>query len=189
MDREKMESERALFGSDYRCNRTADISVKDGDGVNPRRMMRQIAVLKAENDRLNQAYAAIVESEREHHNFFQSTRDAIVVFDHEMCLLKANPAAVRLLGRPCLTDMHNFCMENIFADPAILDDLIKELLFTGIVDDFETVLCSRNRDEQWPVVIVSGFVHLDGNGQPKHFEFVFTDITDRKKLEAQLLQV
>ncbi|MBW2710097.1 MAG: response regulator [Deltaproteobacteria bacterium] len=184
-----MKSERELFGSDCRCNRTADISVKDGGRVNPSRMMRQIAALKAENDRLTQAYAAVVESERECHIFFQSAREAIVVFDHDMRLLKANPASVRLFGYSRLTDMKNLCLDNIFAEPGILDDLLKELLFTENLDGFEAVLCSRNRDKQWPAVIGSGFVHPDENGQPKHFEFVFTDITDHKKLEAQLLQV
>lgn len=157
-----------------------------GEEMDPCRLEQRMAELKAENEHLSQIYAAVLESEREHHNFFQSTREAIMVFDHEMRLLKANPASVRLFGHSRLTDMQGLCLDNIFVEPGILDDLLKKLLFTGHADDFETVLCHKDRNKQWPVVIGSSFVHFDSNGRPKHFEFVFTDISKRKNLEAQL---
>ncbi|MCP4575325.1 MAG: response regulator [Deltaproteobacteria bacterium] len=160
-----------------------------GDGRGLHRLEQQVAALKTENDYLTRTCAAVVESEREYHHFFQSTREAILVFDRDMRLLKANPASVRLFGYSRISDIRNMCLDNMFLDPGILDGLLKALLFEGSIGDFETVLCCDHPNERRPVVIGSGFVHFDDKGQLKHFEFVLTDITERKKLEAQLFQV
>ena len=152
------------------------------------KLEQRMAAMAKENEDLTRAYNAVLESEREHYNFFLNTREAIAVFDGELRLLKANPALLRLLGYSHSTEIQNFYMERIFADPGILDDLLKELLFRGNADDFETVLCRKGSNDQWPTVIGNGFVHFDGSGRIKHFEFAFTDVTKRKELEAQLLQ-
>ena len=179
-DRARMEFEGKAFIEDCRSM---------GVGMDFCRMAQRMAALEKQNEALVREYTAVLESEREHHNFFQSTREAIVVFDHEMRLLKANPASVRLFGYSRMTDMRDLCLDNLFAEPAILDDLLKELLFAGSIGDFEAVLCRKDLGEQRTVVMGSGFVHSNGNGSPRHFEFVFTDISKRKELEAQLLQV
>ncbi len=152
----------------------------------PFQKMEEIAMLMAENNRLNRAYAELLEREQEYHNFFESTRDAIVILDHELQLIEANPAAVRLLGYPSGSAMKSIPIERIFAETGILDHLLKTLLKTGKIENLETTLCPKEKDQRCPVVIGSGFIHMDAKGEPRHFEFVFTDITERIDAERAL---
>ena len=156
--------------------------------MNPEHPERRIEALEEENRKILSRYRELAEKAWEYKHFIENTRDAIVIFDHELLLLHTNPAAVRLLGYAGRSDIDRVGIECVFARPDILDDLLYKLLSHGAVDHFETTLCQKNPDKEKPEVIGSGFSHLDSRGRIKHLEFIFTDITESKKMQQRLQQ-
>ncbi|MEC4684961.1 MAG: PAS domain S-box protein [Nitrospirota bacterium] len=133
-----------------------------------------------------EARRALRESERRYRNFFMDdiTGDFIATPDGE--LLDCNPAFLRMLGFKSVEEARKHNMTTLFSSPEASDDLLNLLIKDKKVLDHELEM--RRVDGKPIQVIENVFGKFDSNGNLIEIQGYLIDITERKRLEQQLLQ-
>ena len=133
-----------------------------------------------------EARHALSESERRYHNFFMEDITGDFIATPEGELLDCNPAFVRILGLKSAEEAKKHNMITLFSSPEASDDLLKLIRKEKKVLDHELEM--RRVDGKPIHVIENVFGKFDSNGYLIEIQGYLIDITERKKLEQQLLQ-
>ena len=129
---------------------------------------------------------ALLESEKRYRELFEESKDTIFIVDTRGNLVDINPAGSELLG---------YTKEELLALDLVRDLNIskqarlqfrKELVPQGFVKDAELEL--RRKDGSIVVVTVSASLMRSPKGKLSGYRGIAHDVTERKRMEQQLLQ-
>ncbi|HQR47406.1 MAG TPA: sensor domain-containing diguanylate cyclase [Thermoanaerobaculia bacterium] len=115
--------------------------------------------------------------------FVRSLREGIYVSTPDGRVLEGNPAFFRMFGVSSLEELGR--VPDLLVDPGARDRELELLARDGVVRDFE--LGIRRKDGELRTVIDTCYVCGDPATGEKVFHGILIDITDRKRLEEQLL--
>lgn len=115
----------------------------------------------------------------------QNLHEGIYVTNREGDILDANPAFLEMLGVKSIEEARSLRAFDLLVDPAERERELALLDRDGAVRDFE--LRMRRRDGAIRTVIDSSFASRDSSGAVV-YRGILVDITERKRLENQLLE-
>lgn len=151
-------------------------------GLEQRLMRETNQALHAEIAQRKQAEAKI----REQATLLDAARDAIFVSDLEHRVMYWNKSAEEVFGWPQEEILGSRFSEVLFKDaPAKVDEACRFVLERG---EWQGELTATRRNGH-PVVLASRWTLIrEENGRPKSILIINTDITEKKRLEAQFLR-
>lgn len=128
---------------------------------------------------------ALKESEQKYRSLFEDSRDAIFIINHEGDFIDANRAAYNLFGfsRESLMKM-NF--SRLFVSSLSFSSLRYGLELNGYIRETEIKILNKNNDRIECLLTMSP---QKGKGDEIiGFQGIIRDVTERKKLEAQVIR-
>jgi PAS domain S-box-containing protein len=149
-------------------------------------ILREALVFKRkEVDERNLVEAALRESENKYRTIFENVQDVFYRVDLDGIILELSPSIIQysgysreeLIGKP---------VEMVYYNPADRIEFIQKIMDKGILTDTELSL----KDKQGNPRITSASAHkyFDSNGILVGIEGSLRDITERKKIEAALVE-
>jgi PAS domain S-box-containing protein/putative nucleotidyltransferase with HDIG domain len=126
------------------------------------------------------------ESEEKFRSLFESTHEAIGASGPDGRIISANPAMARVLGCENPQDLVGIPAVQLYADQAERNRLFDELLANGFVENFELTLRKQDGSNRPVRILGNAVLHTDAQGNIKRADFIFSDITERKKAEEAL---
>jgi two-component system, cell cycle sensor histidine kinase and response regulator CckA len=131
-----------------------------------------------------QAERALVESELNYRALFQESRDAVVITSREGRVIDANHAFIELFGFN-EEEVRNMDILRIYPDPEMRKQFQQDIEKTGSLKDYEVK--RRRKDGTEMDCLISSTVRSDDQGNIIGYQGIISDITDRKRLEKELL--
>lgn len=128
---------------------------------------------------------ALRESEKRYRTLFRDSRDAIFITTKEGRFIDFNHSAQDLFGYT-RQEMIRLNVENLYATPDEREKFHRDIEQTGSLRDYEVKL--RKKDGTVIDCLLTASLRLDDEGNIVGYHGIIHDITDRKKLEQQLLQ-
>lgn len=125
---------------------------------------------------------ALRDNELKYRNIFERSKDAIFLADTDLRFFTVNAATSMLLGYTA-QELSDMTFYELMADPDEAGKL-KQLLQTGEVDDVETDLLNKNREER--ICIFSATV-IERPDSTKYVQGILHDITGLRKAEKSVL--
>lgn len=133
------------------------------------------------------AEKALQESEQNYRSLFEESKDVVYISTPEGKFLNINPAGVELFGYSSKEEILQIDItRDIYANPGDREYFQQILAKQGYAKDYEVVF-KRKDGEQLIVVLTTTAVHGE-NGNTIAYRGIMKDITERKRLEQQLLQ-
>ena len=105
----------------------------------------------------------------------------------EGLFLEANPALARMFGYNSIEKFLRVKVSAFYQEPGERSVTMRELLRTGKFVDFELRL--KRKDGQLIYATVTGTAHRGANGDIDWFDGVIEDVTERRRLERQILEI
>jgi two-component system, cell cycle sensor histidine kinase and response regulator CckA len=135
---------------------------------------------------LRRAQEALRESEERYRHIVETASEGICSLDAELRITFANGAFARMLG--CTPEELLGAPTERYVFPAELDESRRHMdaRRQGVAEQYERRLQRKDGKECW--CLVSGAPILDSDGRFAGSLGMFTDITDRRRLEEQLRQ-
>ncbi len=115
----------------------------------------------------------------------ENLHEGIYVTNRDGEILDANPAFLEMIGVASIEEARALTAKELLVDPSERDRELALLDRDGSVRDFEIRL--RRRNGEIRTVIDSGFATRSSNGEMV-YRGILVDITERKRLENQLLE-
>lgn len=149
---------------------------------------RTLATIEDITDR-KRAEVALTESEERYRSLvdnlnvgvYRNTADAAGRF------LQANPALARMHGYDSVDEFMTMKVADLYENPADREAFVAILLKTGAVTNFEMRL--KKKDGTTIFCAATAKAHYDADGQVDWVDGMIEDITERKRLERQLLEI
>jgi two-component system cell cycle sensor histidine kinase/response regulator CckA len=134
---------------------------------------------------LKHAEKSLIKSEKKYRALFEASKDTILVSDTKGRLIDVNQAGIELFG---YTKEELLLMDpvKLYCNPEDRMLLWKKLYSSGSVNDYELEM-KRKDDEKIILSLSVSFVR-DDEGKIFGHRGIGRDVTERKKLERQLLQ-
>jgi PAS domain S-box-containing protein len=126
------------------------------------------------------------ESEIRFTELFESLREGLIFTSLEGHVMDANPAMIRMLGYDTKEELKAVPFREVYEDPSKRDLLIRKLVESGSIQDWELVL--HRKDGRKIHCLASGSVSRDPLGRVIRLQGTFVDITERIEMEKRLRQ-
>lgn len=131
---------------------------------------------------------ALKESEEKYRNIFENTLDGVFQITHEGNILSANPALAKIHGADSpsefMADVPS--LDTFFVAHNRLGEFKRLIEKNGFVHGFEARMRCKGGGENW--VSINARSVTDNDGQVLRYEGTIRDISERKRLESQLMQ-
>ena len=150
--------------------------VRDRDG-HPLYFIKQVQDItetKCANEKIAQQAALL-----------DKARDAIVVRDLTGKVLFWNKSAERLYGWTSGEILDRNIAEFLYTDPSRFDEVNRQTIGSG---EWQGILQHRTREHGEITIEARWTLIRDDSGQPKSILAINTDVTEKKKIEAQLMR-
>jgi PAS domain S-box-containing protein len=157
-------------------------------GINEslRKSRQEIAERKRAEQALQRSEAAIRESEVRFREFFEDSLTGDYISTPEGRLTACNPAFARMLGFSSVDEALDCDTRSLFPDPDLRAALLARLKEHGRLEHLEIEL--RRRDGAPLYVVQNAVASCDERGDLVEIKGYMFDITERRRLEDQLLQ-
>ncbi len=132
------------------------------------------------------AEAALQRSEHLYRSVIENIEDVFYRSDAEGKLFMASPSGARLFGYDRVNEMIGLPLESLWVNPQERRRLLDIVREQGKVTDFEGVL--RKKDGSTFVASLSTHFYRDEDGAVLGTEGIVRDISERKRIESNLLQ-
>jgi two-component system cell cycle sensor histidine kinase/response regulator CckA len=132
-----------------------------------------------------QAEKLLIESERRYRALFEASKDTILVSNVQGRLIDVNQAGIELFGYT-KEELLSLDPVKLYCDPQDRKLLWQKLYRSGSVNDYELEM--RRKDDEKIIVSLSVSFVRDDEGKIFGHRGIGRDVTERKKLERQLLQ-
>jgi two-component system cell cycle sensor histidine kinase/response regulator CckA len=129
---------------------------------------------------------ALLESEKRYRELFEESKDTAFIVDARGKLVDINPAGSELLGYTKDELLALDLVHDLHVNKHARSQFRKKLVPEGYVKDAEVEL--RRKDGDAVVVHISASLMYDSEGRLSGYRGIAHDITERRKLEQQLLQ-
>ncbi|NIP82132.1 MAG: PAS domain S-box protein, partial [Gemmatimonadetes bacterium] len=149
-----------------------------------RSVIRSALELARLDRRREEAERALAESEERYRSLFEQSRDAIYMTERTGEIMELNRAALDLFGYGA-DEIIGRDVRMIYADPADRVRFQKAIEAQGHVREFELVL--RRADGEERTCLVSSWVRHGPDGSVLGYQGIIHDITERKRVEEQLV--
>ena len=127
------------------------------------------------------------ESEKRYRRIFEESQDVIFISSIDGKILDINPAGVQLFGYDSKEEMlHLDITKDLYVDKSMRQEVIENLKRDGYVKDMELRL--KRKDGKEIIVLESSTAIRNQKGEIIGISGILRDITEKKMLEAQLLQ-
>ncbi len=135
---------------------------------------------------LKRSQGALREAEEKYRRIFEDSKDMLYMVSNDGKLIEINQAGVDLLGYGCKEEVLQGDARDVFLYPEDQKRMMERVREEGFVKDLEVKLKRRG---QTPIdVLVTTNVTRDGSGKIISYEGTIKDISDRKKVEEELIQ-
>jgi len=163
-------------------NQTVDAASRDEVGT----LARTFNLM---TERLRETVAGLRRSEEKYRSIFENSVEGIFRSTPQGRFLSINPAGVRMFGYGSQQEMIDSVVDiaqELYVDPGDRERR-KELLGSrGIVEGFEVEMRRKDGTRIW--VSINSRVVRDAAGQVLYYDNTAEDITERRRLEAQVRQ-
>lgn len=133
------------------------------------------------------AEAALRRSEEKYRSLFEESKDGIYISTYDGRFIDVNPAMVELLGYSSKEEMMSLDIKHeVYFNPADREKFLKAISNKLYVKDLELSL--RRKDGSEVHVLLTSTVERSDDGTPLFYRGTVRDITERKRLEEQLIQ-
>lgn len=129
---------------------------------------------------------ALRESERKFRTLFEESKDVIYIMSPDGRFLDINSSGVELFGYPKEELLSLDVAGELYCDPADRERFLQGLLAKGYVRDFD--LCMRRKGGEHIHVLKTAMAVRTEQGEITGYRGIIHDITQRKRLEQQLIQ-
>lgn len=119
--------------------------------------------------------------------FARNLREGIYITSPDGCILDANPAFLEMVGVRSLEELRALNARDLYVDPQRREEESQLLERNGAVREFELTL--RRVDGQLRTVLDTAYTITDPATGERFFHGILIDITARKLLEDQLLDL
>ncbi len=127
---------------------------------------------------------ALRRSEARYRRLFQESRDAIYMTTRDGAFLDVNDAAVDLFGYS-RAELMSMNARDLYANPADRLRFQEEVARRGALRDWEVAL--KRKDGRVLTCLLTSTEHRDRQGEPRSYQGIIHDVTERKAAEQQLL--
>jgi diguanylate cyclase (GGDEF)-like protein/PAS domain S-box-containing protein len=127
--------------------------------------------------------------QQQYRDVYENATEGIFRTSPDGRFLSANPAMVAMMGdadEAALLARLTGVDRQVYADPARRDELARLLQVEGAVEQFEAEVVRADGSRAWHSV--SARVHHDEAGRPLHVDGTVRDVSDRKRVQAELLR-
>jgi PAS domain S-box-containing protein len=129
--------------------------------------------------------AKLIESEAKYRRLFEGSKDGIYISTVEGKFLDVNQSAVELFGYKNKEELLKIDISHdLYANPKDREKMKKEIQKEGFVKEFEQKL--KKKDGRGIFVLITSNLIRDSGGKPIGYEGIVRDITERKRLDAEL---
>ncbi len=134
-----------------------------------------------------QSDKALRESEEKYRTLFEESKDVIFICTPDGKFLDINPAGVKLFGYSSEEEILKINIDKeLYFDSSIRKAVKRNLDQQGFVKNYEILL--KRKDGQHITVVMTANTVMDENGKVAAYRGIMRDITERKKMEQQLIQ-
>lgn len=134
---------------------------------------------------LKLSHEALKKAEEKYRRIFEDSKDLFFITSAEGNFLEVNQAGVDMLGYESKEELFKFPVRDTYLNPADRD-IFTKAMENGFVKDFEAKL---KRKDGTPIdVLVTASAKTDGSGEIISYEGVVKNISDRKRMEEELLR-
>jgi PAS domain S-box-containing protein len=132
------------------------------------------------------AEEAIRQSEKKFRTLFEESKDIVFIVDAHGRLLDINPACTEILGYTKKELLALNPAHDLHVSSTAKEQFMKLLMNTGFVNDYELEL--QRKDGRKAIVHITASLTRNDEGTISGYRGIAHDVTERKKLEQQLLQ-
>lgn len=158
----------------------ADFLVKDK--IDPQSIERSIRYALSNARAMHKLY----EQEKKYRSLFEQSLSAIFITDENLKIVDVNQAMCDLFAY-CVEDMQGKQPDFIFADPDEYHAMIDQLEENGHLKNYEMLLINNNKQKILSNISITRF--LDSDMQVRGFQAIIEDISERKKIQQELIQL
>ncbi|MBA7613021.1 Sensor kinase CckA [subsurface metagenome] len=134
-----------------------------------------------------QSDKALRESEEKYRTLFEESKDVIFICTPDGKFLDINPAGVKLFGYSSEEEILKINIDKeLYFDSSIRKAVKRNLDQQGFVKNYDILL--KRKDGQHITVVMTANTVMDENGKVAAYRGIMRDITERKKMEQQLIQ-
>ncbi|MCM2357709.1 MAG: PAS domain S-box protein [Geobacteraceae bacterium] len=148
-------------------------------------LAKTVTVLQGEITEREMADEALRTSEQKFRTLFEESKDVIYIMSPDGGLTDVNPAGVELFGFS-KEELLSLDIRDLYCEPADRERFRQALFADGYVRDFE--VCMRRKGGELTHVLNTATVIRTEQGEIAGYRGIIHDITQRKRLELQLLQ-
>jgi two-component system cell cycle sensor histidine kinase/response regulator CckA len=134
---------------------------------------------------IKSAQDVVNKSEEKYRRLFEKSKDAIFISNPGRRFIDINQAGIELFGYT-KEELLSLDLEKVYWNPDDREVLWQKLHRSGFVSDFEVEM--KRKDGEKIIVHISFSVITDDAGQVSGYQGIIRDVTERKRLERQLLQ-
>lgn len=136
---------------------------------------------------LKYAHDELKASESKYRRLFESSQDAVLIFNQETQLQDINEAGLKLFGFKNQDEALGIeTFYQLFWEPRDARHFSDTVQRAGFVQDHEATMIDRHAKKL--VVMISATTRLDENDQATGVDATFRDITEKRRLEKNLAQ-
>jgi PAS domain S-box-containing protein len=125
-------------------------------------------------------------AEENYRTLFEESKDAIVIYKPSGQFEEVNPAGVALFGYESREEFLKKAGAKLYVHARDRFELARQMEQDGFVKDFEITM--KRKDGQRIIVLQTATAVRDGKGKITSVRAILRDVTEKKKLEEQLLQ-
>ena len=153
---------------------------------NTAELTKALERMKQEIDERERTERALKESERKYRTLFEESRDGIFICTPGGKFLDVNRAGVELFGYPSVEALCAADPRDLYSDPEESGSIRRMLEERGFIKDHEVKMKRNDGDEL--IVLLTAEVVRKETGTISAYRGVYHDITEKRRLEDQLLQ-
>jgi PAS domain S-box-containing protein len=164
-----------------------EVRSRDEIGLLAQTFRQMASNIASDITELKRTQSALRESEQKYRLLFEESKDVVYMSTPEGKFLDINQAGIELFGYASKDDILRIdIIHDLYVNPADREKIQQILEKQGFIKDYEVVF--KRKDFQHVTVLLTANAVKDEKGLIITYRGIMTDITERKRLEQQLIQ-
>jgi PAS domain S-box-containing protein len=150
----------------------------------------EVGILAESFDRmiahLKDSQTVLREAEEKYRRIFENSKDMVFITKVNGDFTEINQAGIEMLGYSTKEEVMNIPVKETYLCPENHKDFMEKVAKEGFVKDFEVKLKKKNGNTIDVLITANG--RRDGTGKIVSYDGIIKDISDRKKIEEELVR-